>query len=172
MIASSMVAEPSPETLESFYARHARVVWAYARTLASPRDLAEDLAAEAFLALARRVKEKGVPPDPLGYLLTTVRSRAIDHVRRRRGATLFDRFLPSPEAPADRAVEGSERRERVLSAVASLEAPLGEAVALRIFAGLTFEEAARVAGVPRGTMESRYALALEKLSFLLKEEKP
>lgn len=152
----------APATLEALYDRHARAVWSYARAMAPRRDLAEDLAAEAFLALARRLREAGAPEDPLGYLLATVRSRAIDEMRRRKPSPLVDR--------AHRADEDSGRRERVFVAVRSLDPKLAEAVALRAFAGLTFEEAARLAGVPRATLESRYALGLEKLSFLLRDE--
>ena len=81
---AAVMQEERTDTLEELYERHSRAVWAYARALAPRRDLAEDLAAEAFLALARRLSRKGAPPDPLAYLLTTVRSRAIDELRRKR----------------------------------------------------------------------------------------
>jgi RNA polymerase sigma-70 factor (ECF subfamily) len=168
MIGGSMVADSPREILKSLYEEHAQAVWAYARAMTPRRDLAEDLAADAFLALTRRLREKGIPPDPLGYLLASVRSRAIDEFRRRKPAPLAERSFP---APMESSAESQERRERILTAVASLESPLAEAIALRIFAGLTFEQSARIAEIPRGTMESRYALALEKLAFLLREER-
>lgn len=163
-----MVADSPREILKSLYEEHAQAVWAYARAITQRRDLAEDLAADAFLALTRRLRERGMPPDPLGYLLASVRSRAIDEFRRRKAIPLGERPLP---APLDTRAESVERRERILIAIGSLEAPLAEAIALRIFAGLTFEQSARLADIPRGTMESRYALALEKLSLLLREER-
>lgn len=168
MIGGTVMADRLKETLEAIYDEHARAVWAYARAVASRRDLAEDLASEAFLALARRLRDKGLPPDPLGYLLASVRSRAVDEFRRRKPRSLAEGLQGAPAAPAP---EETERRERILAAVDSLDAPLAEAVALHLFAGLTFEESARVAGIPRGTMESRYALALEKLAFLLREDR-
>ncbi len=155
---------PAP-TLEEIYARHARAVWAYARAHAPRPDLAEDLAAEAFLVLARRLREAGPPESPLGYLLATVRSRAIDETRRRRPGPLPE-GLSSP-APGD-----AGRRERVFAAVRALDPDLAEAVALRSLAGLTWEEAVRESGVPRSTLEGRYAAALEKLTQILKDERP
>jgi RNA polymerase sigma-70 factor (ECF subfamily) len=164
--------ENATETLTELYDRHGRAVWAYARALAPRGDRAEDFAAEAFLALARRLKEEGAPPDPLGYLLSCVRSRVADEARRRR--TAERRRPPLPPAPPrpDQDAARAERRARVLGAVRGLEPPLAEAVALHALAGLTFEEAARIANVPRSTLESRYALALDRLSFLLKEVHP
>jgi RNA polymerase sigma-70 factor, ECF subfamily len=164
MIGEIVMVDSLKETLEALYDQHARAVWAYARAVTPRRDLAEDLAAEAFLALARRLKAQGAPPDPLGYLLATVRSRAVDELRRRKP-------VPLDRDPAVPTRDEGGHRERIVAAVRTLDAPLAEAVALHVFAGLTFEESARVAGIPRGTMESRYALALEKLAFLLREER-
>lgn len=163
--------EGKTETLESLYERHIRAVWGYARWWMPEYSRAEDLVSEAFCTLARRIRERGMPEDPLGYLLATVRSRAIDERRRRR-------FLPL-EAPAaasrgrspSEAAGESERRRCVLEAMRALDPELAEAVALKVFAGLTFEASAAVSGVPRGTVESRYESALEKLSVLLREWK-
>lgn len=160
------------EALAELYDRHGGAVWAYARALTYRRDRAEDFAAEAFLALARRLREEGMPPDPLGYLLAVVRSRVVDEARRRKIEDRWEPRGPAPPTRPDLSVARAERRERVLEAVRRLPPPLAEAVALHALAGLTFEEAARLAGVPRATLESRYALALDRLSFLLKDEKP
>jgi RNA polymerase sigma factor (sigma-70 family) len=171
-MASLVLMKNTTATLAELYDRHGRAVWAYARALVWRRDEAEDLVAEAFLALARRLKQEGPPLDPLGYLLSCVRSRVADVARHRR--TVGRRRLPRPMAPLrpDQDAVREELRAKILEAIRRLEAPLAEAVALHALAGLTFEEAARLAGVPRSTLESRYATALEKLSFLLKEEKP
>ncbi len=162
--------ERSARTLGDLYDLHGRAVWAYARSMAADRAAAEDLAAEAFLALARRMREHGEPPDPLGFLLASVRSRAVDEARRKKTAARWRPRGPAGLSRPDASAALAERRERVFSAVRGLDPPLREAVALHALAGLTFEEAARAAGVPRATLESRYALALEKLSFLLREE--
>jgi predicted RNA polymerase sigma factor len=47
-------------------------------------ELAEDAAAEAFAIAAERWPRDGEPANPTGWLVTTARHRAIDHLRRRQ----------------------------------------------------------------------------------------
>ncbi|GEM_PF-7071036 len=152
------------ETLEELYRLYARRVWGYACTVTPRRDLAEDLAAEAFLALGKRIREQGLPIDPLGYLLETVRCRSIDERRRRKTLPLYETGTAAQESP--------DSREAILRVLRRLDPPLSEAVSLRIFAEMTFEEAASFVGIPRATMESRYARALDLLAPLLLEHRP
>ena len=44
--------------------------------------LAEDVLSEAFTAALQQWPTKGPPPSPAGWILTTARNRAIDHLRR------------------------------------------------------------------------------------------
>src|SRR3954471_19452575 len=47
-------------------------------------ELAEDAAAEAFAIAAQRWPRDGEPANPTGWLITTARNRAIDHLRRQQ----------------------------------------------------------------------------------------
>ena len=47
-------------------------------------ELAEDAAQEAFAIAAERWPRDGEPDNPVGWLISTARNRAIDHIRRRR----------------------------------------------------------------------------------------
>ena len=47
-------------------------------------ELAEDAAAEAFAIAAERWPRDGEPANPIGWLITTARNRAIDHIRRQQ----------------------------------------------------------------------------------------
>src|SRR5450432_4940506 len=47
-------------------------------------ELAEDAAQEAFAIAAERWPRDGEPENPVGWLITTARNRAIDHIRRQR----------------------------------------------------------------------------------------
>ena len=47
-------------------------------------ELAEDAAAEAFAIAAERWPRDGEPANPVGWLITTARNRAIDQIRRQR----------------------------------------------------------------------------------------
>lgn len=53
-------------------------------------DLAEDAVQEAFAVALRKWRDDGLPPNPGGWLTTTARHRAIDHLRREaRGRELI-----------------------------------------------------------------------------------
>jgi RNA polymerase sigma-70 factor (ECF subfamily) len=45
-------------------------------------DLAEDAVQEAFALALRKWPVAGLPPNPGGWITTTARNRAIDHLRR------------------------------------------------------------------------------------------
>lgn len=107
--------------------------------------------------------------------------RAIDHLRKRR--RWFDRFLPfgvddatveSVPEPAtnedsrDRA-EQSERKERLNQALALLPAKQRAVLALREIQGLSYDEIARVTGIPAGTVMSRLYHARRLLAQKLKD---
>ena len=47
-------------------------------------ELAEEAAAEAFAIAAERWPRDGEPPNPIGWLVTTARNRAIDQIRRQQ----------------------------------------------------------------------------------------
>jgi RNA polymerase sigma-70 factor (ECF subfamily) len=70
----------------------------------------------------------------------------------------------SSEGPADL------HQERILSSLDQLPPEQRETVLLKIYAGLTFEEVAKLTGVPAPTCASRYRYAIQKLSQLLGEE--
>ena len=52
-------------------------------------DLAEDAVQEAFVIALRKWPGDGMPPNPGGWITTTARNQAIDHLRREsRGRAL------------------------------------------------------------------------------------
>src|SRR5215468_11955231 len=72
-------------------------------------ELAEEAAAEAFAIAAERWPRDGEPPNPIGWLVTTARNRAIDQIRRRQVLADKTKLLardieagpPPPEALMD-----------------------------------------------------------------------
>jgi RNA polymerase sigma-70 factor (ECF subfamily) len=66
---------------------------------------------------------------------------------------------PSPEA----SLLGTERREALLAAVNALPEDQRLVISLRYFAELSEEETAAALDLPRGTVKSRTARALERL---------
>ena len=61
-------------------------------------ELAEEAAAEAFAAAARRWPEEGTPGNPVAWLVATGRNRAIDRIRRDRTLAAKTKLLEAPRA--------------------------------------------------------------------------
>src|SRR5689334_9737864 len=66
---------------EVFRAEYGRAVAVLTRVLGD-LDLAEDAVQDAFAEATRRWPVDGPPPSPAGWIITTARNRAIDHLRR------------------------------------------------------------------------------------------
>ncbi len=131
-------------------------------------DRVPDLCQEVFL----RVLRAGPKYRESGRFSTWLFRIALNVARdaARRG-----RHAPEPLADVecdDRTDEACEQRElaqAVACAVAELPPPQREVLALRHDQGMSFEEMARVLGVPASTLKSRFAAALHRLRARLTE---
>ncbi len=161
------------EALARLYERHGGSAFALALGILRQREAAEDAVQEAFLAVWRRAvtyhPERGTVR---AWLLTIVRNRAIDLLRRPSDApravpvdTLALATVDDPEEEGIRAVDGATVR----AALARLPAEQRQVVELAYFTGLTYPEVASRTGVALGTVKSRMRLALERLRALLAE---
>ena len=135
-------------------------------------ELAEDAAAEAFAIAAERWPRDGEPANPTGWLITTARNRAIDHLRRQQvladKTKLLARDLEAgprpPEALMDDATIPDERLELVFTCchpALALDAQV--ALTLRTLGGLSTEEIALAFLVPLETMSKRLTRAKHKI---------
>ena len=139
-------------------------------------ELAEDAAAEAFAVAAERWPRDGEPANPVGWLVTTARNRAIDQLRRRQVLTAKTALLardlatgaqPPAEAEADvddTAVIPDERLELIFACchpALGLEAQV--ALTLRTLGGLSTEEIALAFLLPVETTSKRLTRAKRKI---------
>jgi RNA polymerase sigma-70 factor (ECF subfamily) len=131
-------------------------------------DLAEDAVQEAFSLALRKWPVEGLPPNPGGWITTTARNRAIDHLRREaRGRELVEQL--AVERPGDAPMEGSgpvqDDRLRLIFTCChpalSVEAQV--ALTLRLLGGLTTAEVARAFLVSEPTMAKRLVRAKHKI---------
>jgi RNA polymerase sigma factor (sigma-70 family) len=140
-------------------------------------DRAEEAAQEAFAIAAERWPEKGVPPNPGAWLVTTARNRAIDRIRRERTLAGKIHLLPVPEAVMDEiddsAIDGSaldhraikDERLELIFTCCHPALPLDGQVALtlRALGGLETAEIARAFLVSEETMKRRLSRAKAKI---------
>jgi RNA polymerase sigma-70 factor (ECF subfamily) len=133
-------------------------------------ELAEDVAAEAFAIAAERWPRDGEPDNPVGWLITTARHRAIDHIRRQRvladKTKLLARDLEvGSEAPMhDASTFPDERLELIFTCChPALSLDIQVPLTLRALGGLSTEEIALAFLVPTETMSKRLTRAKHKI---------
>jgi RNA polymerase sigma-70 factor (ECF subfamily) len=127
--------------------------------------LAEDAVQDAFVVASERWPERGIPPNPAGWIVTTARNRAID-VRRRtaRGRELEATFGAeettshgpgSEEWEKEGPVEDDQLRLVFTCCHPALRPEHQVALTLRLLGGLSVEEVARSFLVSESTMAKR-----------------
>ena len=145
----------------------ARVVAGLARRFGD-LDLAEDAAAEAYVAAMERWPRDGVPPNPGAWLTTTATRKAIDRLRResrrdqkhQAAQMLSDDTPPEPTGP----VEDDRLRLFFICCHPALAIQGRVALTLRLLGGLTVAEIARAFLVPETTMAQRITRAKAKIT--------
>ena len=145
----------------------ARVVAGLARRFGD-LDLAEDAAAEAFLAAVERWPHDGVPPNPGGWLTTTAARKAIDRLRReaRRDDKHQAAHMLTDDTPSEPTGPVEDDRLRLVFTCChpalSMDARL--ALTLRLLGGLTVAEIAHAFLVPETTVAQRITRAKAKIA--------
>ncbi|HEY1642950.1 MAG TPA: sigma-70 family RNA polymerase sigma factor [Streptosporangiaceae bacterium] len=157
-------------TLDRVFREHWGRVLATLVGILGDIELAEDAAAEAFAIAAERWPRDGAPGNPVGWLISTGRNRAIDHIRRQRvqaeKTQLLARELTvaSEAAVHESATFRDERLELIFTCchpALALEAQV--ALTLRTLGGLSTEELALAFLVPAETMSKRLTRAKHKI---------
>ncbi|MEM9345549.1 MAG: sigma-70 family RNA polymerase sigma factor [Planctomycetota bacterium] len=152
--------------LENIYRDHRRGLFGLALSIVRESATAEDAVHEAFVRLA---KQKGPPDgDATAYVYKAVRNAALDQYRRRKArpaptnnpVSLFQ--TPSQDDPGH-AAETNETQAMLMQAIDNLPEDEREAVIMRSFGGLTYQQIAEATGRPLTTVSSQYQRALVKL---------
>ena len=160
---SLRLAEGDGSALEEIYDLYSRPLFRQAVALLGSVPDAEDALQNVFFKLARR---QGGPVKDLGaYLFSSVRNEAISLMRQRSRVTLTgeeEYLLPSTPVRVE-----AERSALLEEALLSLPMDQREAIVLRIYEGMTFEEIGRRVKASAHTVASRYRYGLKKLRHLL-----
>lgn len=121
---------------------------------------------DAFTIALSRWPQTGIPPSPAGWIITTARNRALDHLRRestrdaRQSAAMP---LLEQDAVEDHDVR-DERLRLIFTCCHPAIAPEAQlALTLRLLGGLTTAEIARAFLVSETTMGQRLARAKAKI---------
>ena len=149
-----------------FRAEYGRAVAVLVRGLGDI-GLAEDAVADAFTTALERWPADGAPPSPAGWIITTARNRAIDHLRRESARARKHAEAALVDAPAETVEEGTVPDDRLRLVFTcchpALARPAQVALTLRLLGGLTTPEIAHAFLVPEATMAQRLVRAKAKI---------
>jgi RNA polymerase sigma factor (sigma-70 family) len=163
-----------PEAFRELFVDHARSVYNHAFRLAGTWSTAEDVVSLTFLEAWRlrgRVDDSDRSLRPWLLGIATNVARNVRRAARRHDGALAR--LPRAGQVPDFAEEVSariddrDRLARVTVALAALRTPEREVLALCVWAGLDYAEAAAALGVRVGTVRSRLSRARAKLARLV-----
>ena len=129
-------------------------------------DLAEDAVQEAFALALRKWPDDGLPPNPGGWITTTARNRAIDHLRREsRGRELLGQVVEPGARPVEEPGPVQDDRLRLIFTCChpALSSEARIALTLRLLGGLTTAEVARAFLVAEPAMAKRLVRAKHKI---------
>jgi RNA polymerase sigma-70 factor, ECF subfamily len=152
------------------YSQHADSARALASRLLVDWCEAEDVVQDVFLNLWHR-PERFDPERGTGrsWLLTVVRTRSLDHLRRRCCRPRLDvddlaERLPDPHSPdvVDE-LDVAARSRQLWELVDGLPPTQADLIRRAYVSGQTHQEIASATGLPLGTVKSRIRLGLDKL---------
>jgi RNA polymerase sigma-70 factor (ECF subfamily) len=168
-----------PEALGAFFERYFDRVYGLAFRLLGDRAAAEDAAQEVFLKVHRAADRLDPARDPDPWLLTITTNVCRDlwrsgaHRLSRRSSSIDDNpavggALASPGKSPEAELLAGERQRLVQDAITRLPENLREAVVLREYQGLGYDEIASMLGINEAAARKRYSRALAELGRLLK----
>ena len=165
-----------PAAIDALYAEYSGTVFAYLIQALGDRSAAEDVRQQVFAEIWQRAGS--YDPERAGLLtwvLMMARSRAIDHMRRRRRtpepreparvASLAD-ARTARVSPTDMVIE----RWRVAHLLKQIPREEAELLRMRFYEDLSQTEIAGRTEIPLGTVKMRMTRALTRLRDLIDEE--
>lgn len=131
---------------------------------------AEEAVQEAFTLAVQRWAERGIPPSPDAWIITTAKNRAIDRLRREAIRPAREAAASVAEPPAfaadaedDGAVRDDHLRLIFMCAHPALAQPAQVALTLRLLGGLSTSDIASAFLVPEPTIAQRIVRAKRKI---------
>jgi RNA polymerase sigma-70 factor (ECF subfamily) len=151
------------DVLHAFYVSTRRQLYTYAVSITADRESAEDVVHDV---LERLLRLRDLPADLRPYVFRAVRNAALDS--RRRVKVSADWIFEADPTTDD--TTPPARPDRLESLLHELPFDERDAIVLKLYSGLTFQEIADLRDLPLPTVASWYRRGLERLRGLLTEE--
>jgi RNA polymerase sigma-70 factor (sigma-E family) len=153
--------------LEQLYRTHAPEALRLAYLLTGDRELAQDLAQDAFVKVLGRFHDLRNRDAFWWYLRRTIVNLSRSHFRHRRVERAWlERQRPEGSEPADDLGE----RDRMRRALRTLRPEQRAAIVLRYYEDLSEADTAQMLGIPVGTVKSTVSRGIDRLRAELDRE--
>ena len=163
------VASGDQEAFATLYDRLSSQAYSLALYVVKDPGVAQDVVQEAFVNIWKMAGSYSRDRGTLSaWALTTVRNRAVDHLRRQRSrpqivGDLENVVVATPHDEVWSEVAQGLDAEKVRAAMLTLSAEQRETIELGFFKGLSHQEIADRTGSPLGTVKSRMRNGMIKL---------
>jgi RNA polymerase sigma-70 factor (ECF subfamily) len=163
--------EAARSRVADLFARHGRTVEGLCRGLLRDRAEAEDAAQQTFLSAYRALIGGTEPREPAAWLAAIARNECLARIRARMREPLPVEELEAEETRADPLGEALRRADLAAfwAAVGELPKQQRDALLLREFGGLSYDELAVALGVSGPAIESLLFRARTRMRAQLKE---
>jgi RNA polymerase sigma-70 factor (sigma-E family) len=157
--------EPRPGSLEDLYVRHVSDATRLAFLLTHDGATAQDLAQEAFIKVAGRLRHLRSPDAFDAYLRRTVINLCMSHHRRKKTARAYVERESARSAgrQAASSIPDIETQDELRRALAELPDRQRAAVILRFYADLSEDQVGHALGCSIGAARSLVFRAMENL---------
>lgn len=160
------------DALASLHRRHEGLLrTVISRMIFDSHDV-DELVQECLLEVWRHAANYEVGKGrALGWIVTLIRRRSIDRIRRKMAYGRAQERLreevagdhDAAYARADQEVAENDRAEAISRLIAKLPEPQQQAIQLAFYRGMTQRQIAAHTGIPLGTIKTRLELAMRKL---------
>ena len=153
--------------IETLYAQYSGKVMGYIHARVRNRADAEDLCADVFEKIQRKLE--GFDPSKASvstWIFTITRNTVIDHYRRSRPSEELDENL-SDDTELDEDLLNSESLSELAGALRSLPEEMRDIIVLRYYDGKPLTEIADLMGLSYGAVKLRHQSALNRLRLAL-----
>lgn len=157
------------KTLTEIYRTESRKIYATLVRLVGDLDLAEEAMQEAFSAATSMWAKEGIPSNPVAWLISTGRYKAIDELRKRGRLELHKEELQqrfealSSLRNQSEAIEDDRLRLMFTCCHPAIDLQVRVALTLREVCGLTTEQIASAFLVPQATLAQRLVRGKAKI---------
>lgn len=170
-VAMRAMATGRREALAALYARYGGLAYALALRTVGDFGMAEEIVQDAFVALWRNAERYNADRcSPRTWIMTIVRNRAIDALRRRDREPAREAMDASQPGAIDEPWPEYWRSHcstAIRGALAELAPEQRTVVELGFFGGLSHSEIASHLGAPLGTIKKRMRSGLQRLRISL-----